>query len=74
MTWDFQTIYTLAMSVIPTIINILMLIVGFKKLLKETKGIETYKNQMTMIIKENCELKAKINEILTAIDHVERKD
>ena len=74
MTWDFQTIYTLAMSIMPTIINILMLIVGFKKLLKETKGIETYKNQMTMIIKENCELKAKINEILTAIDHVERKD
>lgn len=38
------------------------------------KEFETLKDQLYLAHKENCELKKKLNELLTKIDHIARKE
>ena len=73
MTFDIQAIYTLIMSMLPTIVNIVTLIVAFKKLFEANFNVNSLKNQINMLIQENYELKKTMNELLTKIDHVERE-
>ena len=74
MVLDIQTIYMLVLSALPTIINIIALIVGLKKIFNKTTDIEVVKSQFSAMHKENIKLKKQINELLTKIDHVERRD
>lgn len=39
-----------------------------------TKEYEELKSQLVLVNQENLELKKKINELLTKIDHVQRKE
>jgi hypothetical protein len=74
MVLDIQTIYMLVLSALPTIINIIALIVGLKKIFNKTTDIEVVKSQYSVMHKENIKLRKQINELLTKIDHVERRD
>lgn len=74
MVFDVQTIYTLVMAMLPTLINIITLLVGFKKLFKSTSAVEVVKQQYSAMSKENAKLRKQINELLTKIDHIDRKE
>ena len=74
MVLDVQAIYTLVMSMFPTLVNIITLLIGFKKIFKNTSDMEVIKHQYSTMSKENAKLRKQINELLTKIDHVERKD
>lgn len=56
---------------------IVKVIVSFKALKKEVvdmKDIKDLKTQMQMVLQENYELKKRLNETMTMIDHVDRRD
>lgn len=74
MVFDVQTIYTLVMAMLPTLINIITLLVGFKKIFKSTSAVEVVKQQYSSMSKENAKLRKQINELLTKIDHIDRKE
>lgn len=74
MVFDIQSIYIMVMSMLPTIANIVTLLVGFKKIFKIVKETEFIKSQYALILKENAKLRKQINELLTKIDHINRKD
>lgn len=74
MVLGIQEIYTLVMAMLPTLINIITLLIGFKKIFKSTSDMEVIKMQYSNMSKENAKLRKQINELLTKIDHVERKD
>lgn len=74
MVLDIQAIYTLVMAMIPTLVNIVTILVGFRKIFRSTKDIEVVKAQYSVLQKENAKMHKKINELLTKIDHVERKE
>lgn len=76
MTFDFDinAIYTLVMSVLPMLIDIIIVLFGLKKIFRKTQDIETIKTQYGILQKENAKLNKKINELLTKLDHVERKE
>lgn len=74
MVFDIQAIYTLVMAMLPTLSNIVMLAVGFKKILKSTTDIESVKLQYNLMAKENARLRKQLNELLTKIDHIDRKE
>lgn len=74
MVLDVQAIYTLVMAMFPTLVNIITLLIGFKKIFKNTSDMEVIKHQYSTMSKENAKLRKQINELLTKIDHVERKD
>lgn len=74
MVLDIQAIYTLVMAMVPTLVNIITLLVGFKKIFKNTSDMEVIKHQYNTMSKENAKLRKQINELLTKIDHVERKE
>ena len=74
MVFDIQAIYTLVMAMLPTLVNIITLLIGFRKILKSTSDMEVLKHQYNTMSKENAKLRKQINELLTKIDHVERKD
>lgn len=74
MVLDIQAIYTLVMAMIPTLVNIITILVGFRKIFKSTKDIEVVKAQYVSLQKENAKMHKKINELLTKIDHIERKE
>lgn len=44
-----------------------------KKQVADMKCIDALKDQISLVIRENYELKKKLNETLTKIDHIERK-
>lgn len=44
-----------------------------KNQVADMKCIDHLKDQISLVIRENYELKKKINETLTKIDHIERK-
>lgn len=70
--FDINAIYTLVMSMIPTLTNIVMLIVGFKKIFKTTTDIEIIKAQYNAMSRENSKLRKQVNELLTKLDNVKR--
>lgn len=70
--FDINAIYTLVMSMIPTLANIVMLIVGFKKIFKTTTDIEIIKAQYNAMSRENSKLRKQVNELLTKLDNVKR--
>lgn len=74
MVFDIQAIYTLVMAMLPTLVNIITLLVGFKKIFKGTSDIEVIKQQYSAMSKENAKLRKQINELLTKIDHIDRKE
>ena len=74
MVLDIQAIYTLVMAMLPTLVNIVTLLVGFKKIFKNTSDMEVIKTQFSQMSKENAKLRKQINELLTKIDHIERKE
>lgn len=74
MVFDIQSIYTLVMAMLPTLVNIITLLVGFKKIFKSTSDIEVIKHQYSAMSKENSKLRKQINELLTKIDHIDRKE
>lgn len=74
MVFDIQAIYTLVMAMFPTLVNIVTLLVGFRKLFKSTSDIEAVKAQYSLMAKENARLRKQINELLTKIDHIDRKE
>lgn len=74
MVFDIQAIYTLVMAMLPTLVNIITLLIGFRKLFKGTSDIEVIKHQYSAMSKENAKLRKQINELLTKIDHVDRKE
>lgn len=74
MVLDIQAIYTLVMAILPTLINIITLLVGFKKIFKSTSDMEIIKHQYSLMSKENAKLRKQINELLTKIDHIDRKE
>lgn len=81
MTTD-QIISTV-MQVFPSVIAILTMVGCIVRVLKDFKDlkekvtdmkcIQDLKDQMGLVIQENYELKKKLNETLTKIDHIERK-
>ena len=74
MVLDIQAIYTLVMAMLPTLVNIVTLLVGFRKIFKNTSDMEVIKTQFSQMSKENAKLRKQINELLTKIDHIERKE
>ena len=74
MVFNIQAIYTLVMAMLPTLVNIITLLVGFRKIFKSTSDVEVVKHQYTMMAKENAKLRKQINELLTKIDHIDRKE
>ena len=74
MVFDIQAIYTLVMAMLPTLVNIITLLIGFKKIFKGTSDIEVVKQQYSSMYKENLKLRKQINELLTKIDHIDRKE
>lgn len=74
MVFDIQAIYTLVMAMFPTLVNIITLLIGFKKIFKGTSDIEIVKQQYSSMYKENLKLRKQINELLTKIDHIDRKE
>jgi hypothetical protein len=57
---------------IPTLANIVMLIVGFKKIFKTTTDMEIIKAQYNAMSRENSKLRKQVNELLTKLDNVKR--
>lgn len=74
MVFDIQAIYTLVMAMLPTLVNIITLLVGFRKIFKSTSDVEIIKMQYSAMSKENAKLRKQINELLTKIDHIGRKE
>lgn len=74
MVFDIQAIYTLVMAMLPTLVNIITLLVGFRKIFKSTSDVEIVKMQYSAMAKENTKLRKQINELLTKIDHIDRKE
>lgn len=74
MVLDIQAIYTLVMAMFPTLVNIITLLIGFKKIFKNTSDMEVIKHQYNTMSKENAKLRKQINELLTKIDHIDRKE
>ena len=64
-------------AVITTFVSIFKLLRDFKKLkldVKDANAMTELRAQLRQIAKENYELKKKLNEYLTKIDHVRRDD
>lgn len=74
MVLGIQEIYTLVMAMLPTLVNIITLLVGFRKIFKNTSDMEVIKHQYSTMSKENAKLRKQINELLTKIDHIDRKE
>lgn len=81
---DFGTIENLmplAIAMIPALVSIFMQVFALLKILKGfgvvkesyEQDIDALQKQVTLLMKENIELRKKFNELLTQIDHVERK-
>lgn len=78
-----QAVYELVLAILPslmaigTFIGIVLKIIGdFKALKKEVydlKCIDELKKQVSILSKENAELRMELRQLLTKIDHVERK-
>ena len=59
-------------SILVIILNYIKMIKGYKELKEET--VDKYKEiKQEVLIAKNTELKQKMNELLTQIDHIERK-
>lgn len=76
---EILTMYVVpyAITIIPVIGIVAKTISSFVKLKKEVadmKDLREIKEQMTLVLQENHELKSKLNETMTLIDHIERKD
>lgn len=73
----------LIISIAPSIIAILTTVGVIIKTLKEfaelkkqvtdMKAIDDIRDQLREVLKENSDLKKKLNETMTKIDHIERK-
>ena len=74
-----QIILTIAPSVITilTMVGVIAKVISnFKSLKKDVVDMKCYddqKAQMKLILEDNRALKKQINELLTKIDHIERK-
>ena len=76
-------IISTVMQILPSVLAILTMVAcivriwgDFKEVKKQVadmKCIQEVKDQMSLVIRENYELKKKLNEMLTKIDHIERK-
>ena len=76
-------IINVVMQIFPSVIAILTMagcifrvLRDFKDLKRQVtdmKCIQELKDQLSLIIRENYELKKKLNETLTKMDHIERK-
>ena len=72
---------TMIIAILPSIINILSTIAVFFKLVNnfksslntKTNELEELKNQYKVLLQENYELKALLEEYLTKIDHIARE-
>lgn len=86
---EFSTIETLIMTYAPLVVTIFGVIISFLKIIKyireirddnkksndeKSSEISDIKNQMQSVINQNYELKKRISELLTKIDHVKRSD
>lgn len=76
---EILTMYVVpyAITIIPVIGIVIKVISSFVKLKKEVldmKDLKEVKEQMGSILEENKMLKRKLNETMTLIDRVERKD
>lgn len=70
------TIFPDALAIFTTVGVIVKVIKSFKELKKQVtdnKPIEEMNRKLDKVMTENYELKKKLNELLTKIDHVERK-
>lgn len=74
MVWDIQTIYTLVMAMVPTLVNIFMLTIGLTKILHKSNDIDSIRTQYSLMVKDNAKLRKQINELMTKIDHIKRND
>lgn len=73
----------LIISLAPSVIAILAMIAAVARVMHEFKRVkkqvtelrsgEELNNKMGQLVQENYELKKKINELLTKIDHIQRK-
>lgn len=78
-----QLVYDLVVAWLPSIIAILTFVgvvfklikefVALKKTVVDMKSIEDVNDKMKQVLNENYELKKDINELLTKIDHVDRR-
>lgn len=81
-----QTIIDLVTIVFPSVFSVisfsaivacLKALLDLRKLRREilaAKKDEEVKEEIRVVLEENAELKKKLNECMTMIDHVERKD
>lgn len=78
-----MTIEQIIIGIFPSTLTILMVICVVAKIVREFKALkkdvvdmksfDTQKAQMDALLHENYQLKKKLNELLTKIDHIERK-
>ena len=74
-----QIIVSIAPSIIAiltavgVVIKTLHSFAQLKKEVTDMKAIEDVRDSLKEVIKENYELKKKLNETMTKIDHIERK-
>lgn len=64
-------------AIIGIVVAVCKLIARFEKIKSEiidTKEYQTLKDQLVLVNKENRELKRKLNELLTKIDKIDRKE
>ena len=80
---DVNTIVQWVLSVVPSVIAILATVVIILKTLKEfkslkkevtdMKALEDVKSQLKMILKENYELKARLDKTIAKMNHVNKE-
>ena len=85
---EFSTIETLIMAYAPLLVTIIGIIVAFLKMVnifkqlkkdtnksdeEKTAEIKELKNNMQGLLDQNVCLKNQLNELLTKLDHIERK-
>lgn len=78
-----EQIIDLVISLCPSVMAILTMVgvvaktvrefTALKKQVTDMKSIEDLNTKLGQVIQENYELKKKLNETLTKIDHIERK-